>query len=314
MSNISVVIPYYQKKAGTLSRTLNSVGIQTNLNAINQVIIVDDGSPVPAENELKNVSPLLSSKLTLIKKENGGVSKARNVGLESISKDSDIVAFLDSDDIWEPTLIESMLEAFELGADFYFTNHYQLNSEVGAFERGGKIDLADHKSLQNGLYEYNGLMLDQIATGNLIGTSTVAYRFNKYPNVRFRENLTCAGEDYLFWMDIAKENPKYIFNERCMVIYEEGINIYASVKWGTSEYQKLVIDEINYRSVLLNNYPLSKKSKEVLKERIRQGRIGFFQNLAGALKRRNFKLVQLSVALFFKNIPSIVFSKAQIRQ
>ena len=39
-----------------------------------------------------------------------------------------------------PTLIESMLEAFELGADFYFTNHYQLNSEVGAFE-GGKLIL-----------------------------------------------------------------------------------------------------------------------------------------------------------------------------
>ena len=117
---ISVVIPMYNSSKTILS-TLNSIKKQTVPPF--EVIIIDDGSidesATIVENFIANNSIL---NVKLIKKVNGGVSSARNVGMKEAK--GDWIALLDSDDEWLPNKLERQIEVLNnnLEIDFLGTN------------------------------------------------------------------------------------------------------------------------------------------------------------------------------------------------
>src|SRR4051812_39010298 len=97
---ISVIIPFYQRSHGLLTRTVQSVLNQTTTVPWH-IIVVDDGSPINAETELMPLRAALNGRLTLIHQANAGAASARNRALDNVCPGTDIVAFLDSDDVWE---------------------------------------------------------------------------------------------------------------------------------------------------------------------------------------------------------------------
>ena len=101
MPNISVIIPTYNR-AHLIKDSVSSVLSQTLKPA--ETIVIDDGSTDGTWPILKNlgfsVSDNKKNTLRYIYKENGGVSSARNVGIELAS--SEYIALLDSDDQWKP--------------------------------------------------------------------------------------------------------------------------------------------------------------------------------------------------------------------
>lgn len=117
---VSVVIPMYNS-SNTILSTLNSIKKQTVPPF--EVIIIDDGSidesATIVENFIVN-NPILNIKF--IKKLNGGVSSARNVGMKAA--EGDWIALLDSDDEWLPNKLERQIEVLNnnLEIDFLGTN------------------------------------------------------------------------------------------------------------------------------------------------------------------------------------------------
>ncbi|KKG09440.1 glycosyltransferase family 2 protein [Methanosarcina sp. 2.H.A.1B.4] len=101
MPLISVVIPLYNKEP-YIDRAINSVLNQTFQEF--EVIIVDDGSTDKSAGVVKS---FLDCRVRLIQQENAGVSAARNKGIEEAK--SDIIAFLDADDEWMPTFLETII-------------------------------------------------------------------------------------------------------------------------------------------------------------------------------------------------------------
>jgi glycosyltransferase involved in cell wall biosynthesis len=97
-SSFSVVIPTYNR-GSFIGEAIDSVLNQTLKPA--EIIVVDDGSTDDTKEKLSN----LGSRITYLPVENGGVSRARNIGI-SHSR-SEFVAFLDSDDTWEPQYLET---------------------------------------------------------------------------------------------------------------------------------------------------------------------------------------------------------------
>ena len=104
---ISVIIPVYNR-ANYLPDCVESLLAQTYTNL--QIILIDDGST--------DGSPFLcrkfaakDSRVLFLQGTHGGVSAARNVGLEAAT--GDYVFFLDSDDAIHPTLLETLLRAME---------------------------------------------------------------------------------------------------------------------------------------------------------------------------------------------------------
>jgi glycosyltransferase involved in cell wall biosynthesis len=94
-----------------------------------RVILVDDGSPDPASLDR---AAARREGVDLVRQPPRGVSAARNTGLERV--DADLVAFLDDDDVWEPTLLHTLLGA--LSDD---------PAAVGAYCGGFYLDAAGHR-------------------------------------------------------------------------------------------------------------------------------------------------------------------------
>ncbi|MBQ8200019.1 MAG: glycosyltransferase [Lachnospiraceae bacterium] len=97
---ISVIIPVYGVEP-YLRRAVDSVLRQTYSNL--EIILVDDGSPdgCPA---ICDAYAAKEARVRVIHKENGGLSNARNAGLDVAG--GDYIAFLDSDDYYAPFFIE----------------------------------------------------------------------------------------------------------------------------------------------------------------------------------------------------------------
>lgn len=104
---ISVIIPVFNTEK-YLARCVNSVLSQTYRNL--EIILVDDGS-YDKSGEICDEFANRDSRIMVIHKENGGVSSARNAGLDVMS--GEYVGFVDSDDITDVTMYEKLIDTAE---------------------------------------------------------------------------------------------------------------------------------------------------------------------------------------------------------
>jgi len=96
-SKIDVAIPVYNGENFIL-QALESVACQTLLP--NKIIIIDDGSTDNTNKLISDYAKNSKLNIKIIKKENGGLSSARNTGIKE--SDAEFIAFLDADDLWLP--------------------------------------------------------------------------------------------------------------------------------------------------------------------------------------------------------------------
>ena len=123
MPTISVIIPVY-KVERYLDACVTSVVGQTYPDL--EIILVDDGSPdnCPA---LCDAWAAKDTRIRVIHRSNGGLSAARNSGLDVCT--GDYIAFVDSDDRLEPETLERALRAQQRsGADLVLF-HYLCTDE-----------------------------------------------------------------------------------------------------------------------------------------------------------------------------------------
>ena len=99
---VSIIIPYYMQQA-YIADTVRSALAQTYQHI--EVIVIDDGSPVPAAPALTGMEGI-----HLTRTENHGCPITRNVGFSQSS--GEFLIFLDGDDILRPDAVQSHLNAF----------------------------------------------------------------------------------------------------------------------------------------------------------------------------------------------------------
>ena len=175
----SVVIPLYNKEI-SITNTVNSVLQQSHKDF--ELIIVNDGS---TDNSLSVVEAICDNRIKIVNKPNGGVSSARNTGIEHAQ--CDWIAFLDGDDLWQPQFleeIESMVHDFPL-ADIISTNY-----------SGGHVGQGIAYDTRGYVTDYYGTVLKY---GNIICSSAVCVKKYCFTQVGgFNTNL-CYGEDLEMW-------------------------------------------------------------------------------------------------------------------
>lgn len=124
MKKVSVIIPVYNVEK-YLSECVDSVLHQSYQNF--EIILVDDGSK-DKSGEICDRYASSDSRISVIHKENGGLSDARNRGLEAAT--GDCVIFLDSDDFLCETALEDTVRVFENEkCDFLFFDALSFNDE-----------------------------------------------------------------------------------------------------------------------------------------------------------------------------------------
>ena len=123
---VSVIIPSYNR-ADIINETIDSVLAQTYANV--EVIVIDDGS---TDNTRGVVAAYRDPRLHYSYKTNGGLSAARNAGLDSAR--GEFIAFLDSDDVWQSWKLAAQMQIFE--------RHPEVGliwSDMSTFRKSGEI-------------------------------------------------------------------------------------------------------------------------------------------------------------------------------
>ena len=102
MAFYSIIIPLYNKE-NFIENTLKSIFSQTFTDF--EIIIVNDGSTDKSEEKVKQFK---DSRIRYFTKENGGVSTARNFGIDK--SETQHITFIDADDYWFPNFLQVMFE------------------------------------------------------------------------------------------------------------------------------------------------------------------------------------------------------------
>ena len=130
-AKISVIVPVYNVEQ-YLSRCVDSIVSQSYENL--EVILVDDGSK-DASGKICDDYAGKDGRITVIHKENGGLSSARNAGLDMAS--GEYVAFVDSDDWIEQQAYEWMMDAMlRHGVKLVCAGRYDVDGATGEREIG----------------------------------------------------------------------------------------------------------------------------------------------------------------------------------
>ena len=125
---ISVIVPVYKVPERYLRCCIESV-IGQSLKEI-EIILIDDGSPDDC-GKICDEYAAHDDRIKVIHKENGGVSKARNIGIETSSKTAEYIAFVDSDDWVDEKYLETLYKfAIENHSDIVQCNNYYFKDNL----------------------------------------------------------------------------------------------------------------------------------------------------------------------------------------
>lgn len=208
--NFSVVVPMYKVEAylpEALDSVINqTIGFKENI----EIILINDGSPDNCEKICKDYVAEYPENIRYFYKENGGLSSARNYGINYIQ--GKYVNFLDSDDKWDES-------AFEKAFNFFEKHEEEIDfvsSRVRFFDATNSWHILDYK------YRAGTRVVDlsdknecncvqvQVASGFIKAAAIKDRRFN--------EKVT-FGEDGLFSNPIILDKMKYGIVDDCIYYY-----------------------------------------------------------------------------------------------
>ena len=190
MPLISIVIPLYNKER-FIKETLDSVFNQSFPDY--EIIIVNDGS---TDSSVFIVNAIEDQRITVLSNQNKGVSHARNFGISKAN--SDLIALLDGDDLWEPNHLENLYNLYEKFPDcgLYATAYNKK------YFNGEKI-----KASYNGLAkEYFGIIEDYFLASikdGIAWTSAVLIPMKTFRKVGVFDEEMRSGQDTDLWIRIA---------------------------------------------------------------------------------------------------------------
>ncbi|HUN81519.1 MAG TPA: glycosyltransferase [Phycisphaerae bacterium] len=190
---VSVIIPTHNR-ATLLVAALDSVAGQTFRDF--EVIVVDDGSTEPIEEAVGGhvVRP------KVLRQPNLGPAAARNRGIYAAR--GDLVAFLDSDDLWLPTKLERFLGALEKdpGCPLFF-------GPMSAIDAAGAAVPGRTKPC------FGGNITERLFCSSFIHVPTVVCRKKLLIDARGFDEALPVCEDYDLWLRLSVDHAFGLIDE-----------------------------------------------------------------------------------------------------
>lgn len=132
MAKISIIVPVYQT-GKQIEKCLDSIIKQTEKQKI-EIIVINDGSNDNSDEVIKNyIKKHPEETIQYYAKENEGIAKTRNLGIEKAS--GDYILFVDSDDWIAPEMIQKVQPYMEQGIDMIKFKLQRVNEEGKILEK-----------------------------------------------------------------------------------------------------------------------------------------------------------------------------------
>ena len=197
---VTVIIPAYNCEK-YLTATVESVKSQTYQDW--NMFIIDDCSTDGTGDLAERLAEDDKRISVLHNKVNSGVSKTRNRGIREA--DSEWIALLDSDDLWEADKLERQLTLAKKEVDIIYCSYDMID------ERGTPV----HKPfIVPAETDFNAML-----TSSAISCSTALIRANVLKEHLFHSDV--YHEDYLLWMELLQIPCKAAGEKKILVHYRQ---------------------------------------------------------------------------------------------
>lgn len=258
---ISVIVPVY-KAEKYLRRCVDSILAQTYTDF--ELLLIDDGSPDNC-GALCDEYAEKDSRVCVCHKENGGVSSARNLGLDNAR--GEWVSFIDADDYVLPTYLSQLTE--NLDADWIVGGYKETYGPIclpidELFQGYRIIDFCN---------KYLGVHIARACWGGLYKTSIVRRSQVKFStNIRYGEDTlfnssyivhcdkirTIKYSDYIYCNDPITEN-KYILDSDEL---SRSLSLILYFRRALEKKYNQKIENDSDAVIFLNKYPLEELKEE----------------------------------------------------
>lgn len=200
---VTILIPVYNR-AALVTEAIDSCIAQTWRPL--EILVVDDGST----DDLAGALARFGTDVRLVRKKNGGVSSARNVGMTAAR--GDLVHFLDSDNLLLPLSVTRKIEGFARIADAEFCyNRAEVRGRSERWPIGKRLGVKPPKQpvpTIDPAYP-TSLMLGSDPRGGFFVSCVMIPRFTLLAADPFDEDLS-RSEDTLYWLRLALRGTKAI--------------------------------------------------------------------------------------------------------
>ena len=262
---ISVIIPIY-KVEKYLDKCISSVSAQTYSNL--EIILINDGSPDGCNKICENWKAK-DSRIIYIKQENGGISSARNAGLD-IAK-GDYIGFVDSDDYIAPTMYEDLFKALKAtDAGFSVCDHHDVNEENYAHDVEAYRPILESKVYSSS--EYIAQTFLNIKVVNYVIAMNKLFKAELFNGLRFPLNkihedeflihhlvhraqkiVTISQKEYYYVQRFGSIMSTIYSNPRvtnCIEAYEDRLQMLISNNYPDWLCEKAKLEELKYAMYL----------------------------------------------------------------
>jgi len=207
--SVSVIIPFYNG-ISWLIEAVESVLTQTY--ASKEIIVVNDGS----KEDINKFLNRYKNRIIYIYKENGGSATARNIGIEKST--GDYIAFLDSDDLWQPSKLEKQIAIMEKTHCIWSHTGYEtFDTKKDEPNTIKKISVAN----------FDGNIYPKILMSNNLATPCIIIKgdfLRKNSSLRFNNEMR-HGEDQFLWINIALKHNIVAIDEVLTRVRIRGSNV-----------------------------------------------------------------------------------------
>ena len=205
MKDISVIIPVYNTPLDKLEKCIESVLKLKNICDI-EVLIIDDGSKDYIKRFFKEK---FIGEVVYQYKKNGGVSSARNMGLDIAT--GKFICFVDADDIIEEDAFANLEK---------FRNFQMVVFDIEVLENN-KSNIWKVLKCKQGLVDKKTILVE-LLTSNRMNSPCAKLFCNECiqkNKIRFDENMV-TGEDMNFVMDFLASTSKYYYTGESAYCYQ----------------------------------------------------------------------------------------------
>ena len=206
MPRLSIIVPIYNVEK-YLSRCIDSILNQTFKDF--ELILVNDSSTDNCK-EICEKYKRMDSRIIVANKKNGGVSSARNLGID-ISK-GDYIGFVDSDDFIDVHMYEILLNTINAyDSDIVICDYYKVNEyDIKKYEKMK----SNNKDIK--VENINNIdAIERIITRDIkiVVAWNKIYKRSLFDNLRYKEGVICEDE-FLAHRIFYKCNKVSIINQK----------------------------------------------------------------------------------------------------